>query len=146
MLFKVKSNAWFFKNIGIIKAERYTNDYSYLDTAKDFLNKEGLLAIYPEARLPRSDEKEGIPFTHGATYLSLDTNSPLLPIYLKESKNFKKRTRLVIGLPFFAKDYYDDNLSREENVCHITEILRERVFRLREVIDGENEKTKTKKA
>ena len=139
-LFKKKANAWFFKNIGIIRAERYNKDFSFLNVAKKVLENNGVVAIFPEARLPKPNEKSGLPFTHGATYLSLDTDTTMVPVYIEESKHFKVRTKFVIGLPFKASDYYDDSLSKEDNVIKITEILRTKVFKLKELIVHEKKK------
>ena len=140
MLFRKKGNAWFFKNIGIIRSERFVDNYSFLNVAKDFLlEKKGVIAIYPEAKLPKEEEREnGIRFTHGATYLALDTNVPILPVFVLDTKNFKKRTKIVVGTPFMANDYYDESLTREENISNITQVLRDKVFRLRDIIDGKN--------
>ena len=46
----------------------------------------------------------------------------------------------MVGKPFYARDYYDDNLSERENVEIITEKLRNRIIKLKDELDKRTKK------
>jgi len=137
VLFKKKANRIFFNAIGVIQANRYSNNYSFMGEAEKVLENNGVLVMFPEARLPRPGEVNGTTFTHGATYLALETGVKILPVYVKDVRNSKTNSKVVIGVPFDIRMLYDESISKEENVQSITEKIRESVYSLEEVINEE---------
>ena len=133
-LFKSKSNAWFFRNLGMIKAERFNHDYGYLKQCQDVLENKGMVLLYPEARLPKPGETD-MKFTNGATFLALESNVQILPIFVQNVNNFKKRTKVVIGMPIDVNTMIDGTLTKEQNIERITSTLKEKVYSLKGLID-----------
>lgn len=135
-IFKNKRVNWFYRAMGLIKVDRYNHDFAFLDAAQRILEKKGVVLVFPESRLPNTQEIRagGLPFTNGATYLALKTQYPILPVFLKNVIGKKKgRTKISIGTPFYLKDYLKEEWSEKEAVQNMTALIREKVFGLAEI-------------
>lgn len=121
--------------LGCIKVDRNAHDLSFMDKCNKILDKGGLVEIYPEARLARAGEEKPLPFTPSAVCLALSSGAPIIPIYNNGVYYRKERARVIIGKPFYARDFYDDSLSERENIEIITNKLRNRIIELRDELD-----------
>lgn len=119
------------KALGCIKVNREAHDLSFMDKCSKILEKGGLVEVYPESRLPLKGEETPLPFKPSTVYMALESGAPIIPIY-NEGKYYSKTTnRMMVGKPFYAREYYDDNLSECENAEIITKKLRERIIELK---------------
>ena len=98
-----------FKNMGIIPVNRRVKDRNSLIKAKEFLEKEYCIGIFPEGTFNRS-ENLILPFKIGAVKMSHDTNSDIIPFVIKgKYKMFRKSVKIIFLKPFKAKgDVLDD--------------------------------------
>lgn len=117
------------KSLGAIKVDRNTHDFAFIDKSVKVLEKGGVLEIYPESRLP-DGETELLPFKPSVIYIALTSGAPIIPVYTNGKYFCKENLLTIVGTPFYARDYYDDNLSEEENIKNITEQLRNTVLEL----------------
>ena len=132
------------KLLGGIKVDRNTHDFSFLGKAERVLNKNGVIEIYPEARLANKGEEKPLEFKPSVVYLALSTGAPIIPVYHNGALFKKERARVIIGKPIDVKDWYDDGLLEKENIDMICKKLRERVIELGYELERQREKEKAK--
>ncbi len=100
-----------FKNMGIIPVNRRVKDANSLIAAKDFLNKERVIGIFPEGTINRTDNTI-LPFKIGAVKMAHDTASKIVPFVIYgKYKIFRKS----ITIEFFAPFEINNNILDEEN-------------------------------
>ncbi|MCQ2481698.1 MAG: 1-acyl-sn-glycerol-3-phosphate acyltransferase [Clostridia bacterium] len=93
-----------FKSAGIIPVDRSKKNPDALKAAKDYLNKEGVITIFPEGTTNKTDAVL-LPFKIGAVKMARDTNSPIIPFTIKgEHKLFGKRPELHFYPPYYVGD------------------------------------------
>ena len=136
--------SWFLKSLGGIKVDRNTHDFSFVGKCCDILDHNGLVEIYPEARLPKADEQRPLPFKPSAAYIALLSGAPIVPVYTNGSYFQKERARVIVGKPIDVRAMYDERLSETENLEKISEELRNIIIRLGHELDRKTEQ-KTKK-
>lgn len=140
VLFEKKGLGVFLKAMGGIFVNRNSNNYSFMTKSEEILKKGGVVGIFPESRIPLPDEEKPLPFKPGAAYLSLLSETPVIPVYTNGSyfHPFKKskRTVCVIGTPVYPADLYDEKLSEKENLSAISEMLRQKIIDLGKMING----------
>ena len=99
-----------FKNMGIIPVNRRVKDRNSLIKAKEFLEKDFCIGIFPEGTFNRSKDVI-LPFKIGAVKMSHDTNSSIIPFVIKgKYKMFRKSIKIIFLRPFKANsDTLDDD-------------------------------------
>lgn len=132
--------AFMLKSMGSIKVNRDAHDLSFMEKCSKILDNGGLVEVYPEARLPKKDEQKPLPFKPSTVYMALESGAPIIPFYNKGNYGFGRKNELIVGKPFYARDYYDDNLSVRENAEIITEKLRDRIIELKDELDRQTGK------
>lgn len=124
----------FLKMLGAVRVDRSFDDMSCMVKSEAILNKGGVVAIFPEGRLPRPNEKPPLPFRHGAAYLALHTGAPVIPVYTDGRYFTLSRSNTVIGKPMNARAFYDKGKSERENLMAISQEMQNRVYALKERI------------
>ena len=76
-----------------------------------------------------------MPFKSGAAYLALYADVPVIPVFTNGQYFSKKRAKVVIGKPIWAKDLYNADLSEKENLAAVSEYLRQTVVESGKIID-----------
>ena len=132
--------SFFLKSLGSVKVDRNANDFRFLDSCKKILDKNGVVEIYPESRLPRKGEASPLPFKPSTVYLALQSGAPIIPVATNGKLFSKKRTRVMIGKPIDAAALYDKALSEKENVNNITKYLRDKIIELQYELERKSEK------
>ncbi len=120
----------FLNALGCIRVNRDSYDYSFIDKCCKILDKGGLIEVYPESRLVRKGETKPLPFKPSTVIMALRSGAPIIPFYNEGVYFSTKSNSVIVGEPFYAREYYDDNLSERENIEIITEKLRDRVIEL----------------
>ncbi len=141
VLFKKKLLALFLRCMGGIYVDRDSHNFGFMAKSEKILGKGGVVGIFPESRLPKEGEERPLKFVPSAVYLALNSGADIIPLYTNGEYFTKKRARIIIGKPFSAREYYDDNLSEKENVEKITELLREKIILLEKLSDEKSENT-----
>lgn len=124
---------FFLKAMGSIRVDRGSHDFSFIEKAVRILDKNQVLEVYPEARIPESYEERPVAFTPSAVYIALESGAPMIPVFTQGNYFNKPKNHVIIGKPIYARDLYNDLLSERENIEIINNILRE------EIIELENE-------
>ncbi len=135
--------AFFLKAMGSIRVDRNSHDFSFIEKATRVLDKNQVLEIYPEARIPNKGEERPLPFTPSTVYIALESGAPIIPVFTQGNYFNKPRNHAIIGKPIYARDLYNDTLSERENIEIINNILREEIIELENEL---NDKIKQSKA
>lgn len=133
LLFKKRFLRFFLPAMGGIKVDRTTHDFGFLAKSENILNKGGVVAIFPESRLPRKGEERPLPFVPSAAYLALTSGVPVIPVWTNGSYFAKKRAGVVVGTPVRAADFTDPSLTEKENISRVTQAFREKIIQLSEI-------------
>ncbi len=139
---KNKFMNWFLPRIGGIKVCRESNNYDFINSCNQILEKGGVVEIFPEARIPKDYEQKPLAFKPSAAYLAMLSKVPIIPVYTNGKYYTKSRARVIIGKKINVKDLVDDKLSEKENIEKINKFLRDKIIELGEKL---NEKTKGKR-
>ncbi|MFW6381414.1 MAG: lysophospholipid acyltransferase family protein [Bacillota bacterium] len=102
---------WTFKKIGVFPIKRGKPDRKALKKAFKILESDKVLGIFPEGT--RQQDGQLGQAKPGAVLIALHSQSPILPIGIKNSNN-SQQIKVSIGEPFTLDQYYDRRLSREE--------------------------------
>ena len=51
-----------------------------------------------------------------------------------------KRARVIIGTPFYVKDFYDESLSEKENLRKISNEMRNKILELKDEFERQTKK------
>lgn len=130
VLFKKQPLGLFLKMMGGVRVDRNAFDYGSVARSQAILEKGGVLEVFPESRLPLKGEERPLPFKPGAAYLALLSGAPVIPVFTNGAYFSKKRARVIIGKPVFARELADNGLSEKENLVKISNALREKTISL----------------
>ena len=134
VLFNKKPLGLFLKMMGGIRVDRDARDFSFVAKSQEILEKGGVVEIFPESRLPLKGEERPLPFKPSAAYIALLSGAPIIPVFSNGAYYTKKRARVIIGKPMYARELYDDSLSEKENLAAISEAMREKIISLEKML------------
>lgn len=122
--------------LGMIKVDRKTKDREWEKTAVNVLKKGGVIQICPESRMPQEGDERPLPFKKSFVYIALESKAPIIPVYVNGENFSKKRARVVIGKPIDLASMYDESLDEKTNVDNMTELVRNKIIALGEMLNG----------
>ena len=134
VLFNKQPLGLFLKMMGGIRVDRDARDFSFVAKSQEILEKGGVVEIFPESRLPLKGEERPLPFKPSAAYIALLSGAPIIPVFSNGAYFTKKRARVIIGKPMYARELYDDSLSEKENLAAISEAMREKIISLEKML------------
>ena len=98
--------------------------------ALQVLDNGGTIGIFPQGRLPLKGKQ--FPFTVSTAFIALQANVPIVPVYTDGNYGITKRAGLVIGAPIHIRDLCKEGLDEQAQLAHLTKLLEEKVFSLKE--------------
>ena len=101
---KGKFFAAFLNALGGIMVERDAKDFSFISDACQALEDKQTIGIFPQARLPIKDKTW--PFTPSTAYIAINSEAPIVPVYIDGKYGISKRTGVVVGKPFFLQEMF----------------------------------------
>lgn len=146
LLFEKKPLGTLLRLLGGIRVDRNSNNFGFLSQSERILEKDGIVGIFPESRLPLPGEERPLPFKPSAAYLALSSGAPIIPIYTNGSYFSKKRAEVIIGKPFYAKSLADSELSQKENIDLVSKKMRQRIVDLGIMLHEKEEEKRREKA
>lgn len=134
----------FMKGLGAIKVERQSYDFSFMPKMIKCLNKKQVGLVFPEARLPRENEREDfLPFKPSYIYLALETGVPIIPVYtngiygkLKKKRN--SLAKIIVGDPIYPRELISEEKTEKENLEWINNYVRDYIKRLKNIVESGN--------
>lgn len=125
--------AAFLPLIGSIRVERDAKSFDFISNSLEVLDDGGALGVFPQARLPMKGMPR-FPFTASTAFIAMRTDAPIIPVYTDGNYGLFKRTNVVIGAPIYLKDLCKEGLGEQEQLDHLTKVLEQTVFDLKEEI------------
>ncbi len=120
----------FLNLVGGIRVDRDAKTFDFVSHALDVLDHNGIVGVFPQGRLPLKGQQ--FPFTVSTAFIAMHTNAPIVPVYTDGNYGLFKRANLVIGEPIYLQDFAKEGLSEQEQLAHLTKILEETVYKLKE--------------
>lgn len=114
---------FFFNGVGTLPVDRGNSNKSTISRAEDMLKKGGVIGIFPEGtRNKVSDDL--LQFKKGAVSFAKNTNSKILPVYIKgKYKLFRKSLVIIIGKPYSVKgDLEKENEKLKSKISSLKEM------------------------
>ena len=142
LLFKKRFLRFFLPAMGGIKVDRGARDFGFVERSERILRKGGVVAVFPESRLPRKGEERPLAFVPSAAYLALTTDVPVVPVWTNGSYFARKRARVVVGTPMRASDFTDPSLDDRDNITRVSEAFRTKIIELSHMAEDANEAQK----
>lgn len=133
MFNKCKLLSWFLYKIGGIFVDRNSGNFSFVDRSIEVLNKNGIVGIFPQGRLPLNGQH--FPYKPGIVLVALRTDAPIIPVYTDGNYGIFKRAHVVIGEEIHIKDYIDSTEINDEKIKELAKILEEKNFALKEELE-----------
>lgn len=124
--------AWFLRAIGGIRVDRDAKAFDFVGDAIEVLDNGGTLGVFPEGRLPVGGKP--FPFTVSAAFIATHADAPIVPVYTDGNYGPLKRAGVVIGEPFYLSDHIQEGLSEQEQLRHLTAVLEQTVYALRDAL------------
>lgn len=140
VLFRKKGQSGFLRAMGGIEVNRETHETSCMAKSASILQRGGVVGIFPEARIPTSDETPPLDFKTGAALLALQSGVKIIPAYTDGSYFTKKRANVIIGKPIDVREMYDEAKSERQNIEDITAQLRQKIIDLGILLDEKKKK------
>ena len=104
------------KNLGAIRVDRYSYDFSFMSTMVKCLKDKQVGLVFPESRIGEENEKiDGmLEFKPSFVYMALEAGVPIIPVYTngvygKDKMKKHDRARVVIGKPINLREMYDES-------------------------------------
>ena len=114
--------------LGCIRVDREGKSFDFVSEAIAVLDGGGTLGIFPEGRLPVNGKP--FPFTASTAFIASHAEAPIVPVYTDGSYGLNRRTTVVIGKPFTLTDHRQEGLNEEQQLEHLTQVLRKSVYEL----------------
>ncbi len=116
------------RSLGGIRVDRTKFEFSFIDKSVKLLNKNKLLLIFPEGKLPTSN-------TLGSFYpsyimIALKSGKPIIPIYTPGEYKFFKRNKMVVGTPIYIRDYIKNENPTKEEIDYANNEIRKEILKL----------------
>ena len=137
VLFRKKLLGTFLKGMGGIYVDRGSHNMVFVQKSLAVLEKNGVLCVFPEARLPREGEARPLTFQTSATYIALESGAPVIPVYTNGRYFQKARARVRIGTSIDARAYWDADADEKTNLERITGVIRQKVIELGNELERE---------
>ena len=118
--------------LGCIRVDRDAKAFGFVSESIEVLDNGGTLGIFPEGRLPVDGRP--FPFTVSTAFIATHACAPIVPIYTDGNYGIFKRTRVVIGEPFYLTDHCKPGLADDEQLTQLTALLRQRVYGLQDLL------------
>ena len=117
-----KVKAAFMKAAGCIKIDRNQTDLKAIKQCVQVLKDGFLLEMFPQGGIVGEDSG----FKSGIMLIATQADVPVIPLYIIKRKNIFHRYRLVIGDPFYWRDYCDKKRPGLKDIEQLTGLLEEK--------------------
>ena len=130
------------KNLGAIRVDRDSYDFSFMSTMVKCLKDKQVGLVFPESRIGEENEKiDGmLEFKPSFVYMALEAGVPIIPVYTngvygKDKRKKHDRARVVIGKPINLREMYDESKSEKDNINDLCNYVREYIKSLGNLLE-----------
>ncbi|MDD5016595.1 MAG: lysophospholipid acyltransferase family protein [Eubacteriales bacterium] len=125
--------AWFLRTLGAFPVNRCGTDLTALSQAIDVLEQDKILGMFPEGR--RSLNGELLPFKAGVVIAALNSQTPILPVYISGKYGFFRRMTVVVGEKIFLHKYCAEKHPSPDIIQQLSDMLRDKMMELAQNIN-----------
>jgi 1-acyl-sn-glycerol-3-phosphate acyltransferase len=100
-----------------------------LDPAVDFLNSKGMIGIFPEGKIKKQSDKDR-KAKRGIAYLAWKSKAPILPIYLKYHKRWKKLPFYNLHISIGEQFTIHENIKNENDLLNAAALVLPHIYNL----------------
>ncbi|MBR6561507.1 MAG: 1-acyl-sn-glycerol-3-phosphate acyltransferase [Oscillospiraceae bacterium] len=126
----------FLRAMGGIYVNRDSFDFSFVEESLEILDNGGVLAVFPESRIPLKGEALPLPFKQSTTLIAARSRAPIFLVYTDGSYFKKKRAHVLLDGPVYVQDFWDDTKSEKENLAAVTESLRQKIAEMGQELES----------
>lgn len=113
----------FFNAVGTLPVDRKNRNPDTVSKAEEMLKNGGAIGIFPEGTRNKTND-DLLPFKKGAVVFAKNTDSKIVPVYIKDDyKLFRKSVKVIIGKPYKVKGNIEDEI----------EVLKAKMLELKEM-------------
>lgn len=120
--------------MGCIKVDRNISDIEAIRNSVNIIKNCHTLAIFPQGHIEREQEISSI--KSGAVLIALQSGAPIIPVYSKKPDKWYKRRVLVIGEPFYCKEYCNKMFPSVADIENLSALLLEKINECRAVYES----------
>ena len=107
-----------FDNLGLIPVNRKIKDKNVLKEAKEYLENNKVIGIFPEGTTEKEQYPNLLPFKVGAVKLATDTKTKIIPFKIIGKYNIFKKVKIVFGEPFTTINNIEKDNERLYNIIN----------------------------
>lgn len=119
---------WFLNRLGAFPVVRDTADFSALSQANRILFEDKILGIFPEGK--RSLDGNMLPFRPGAVITALNTDTPIVPVYIGGKYGLFHRKTVVVGEKINLRDYCPEIHPTSDKIRELCALVQDKVSQL----------------
>ena len=126
------------KLAGCIRIERKKTDLDAIRKSVNVLKAGKSLVIFPQGQIIKADELNSI--KSGTVLIAAQAGVPIVPMYSAHRKGFFDSNKIIIGEPFYLKDYCSKKIPSLSEEEELSQLLLERMAECRRVdekLEGE---------
>lgn len=98
-----------FRNLGLISVDRNKKDTGVLNYAKEYLNNDLIVGIFPEGTTEKNNYPNLLEFKYGTVKLSKDTSTKIIPFRINgRYKIIDKKVNIIFGKPLKIIDNLEE--------------------------------------
>lgn len=109
-----------FNNLGLIPVNRKIKDKNVLKEAKEYLENNKVIGIFPEGTTEKEQYPNLLSFKVGAVKLATDTKTKIIPFKIIGKYNIFKRVKIVFLNPFIVTNNIEKDNERLYNIINKT--------------------------
>lgn len=127
-MLKIPVFGWIYKRLVVMidRSSRASRDHSVAELRKDLTDGQSIL-IFPEGTMNKSDQLLN-PFYDGAFRLAIETQTPILPFAILNSKAHLPRTNPLLLKPGMIRTVFGEAIEAKGLVADDLEMLKEKTF------------------
>ena len=127
-MLKIPVFGWIYKRLVVMidRSSRESRDHSVAELRKDLADGQSIL-IFPEGTMNKSNQPLN-PFYDGAFRLAIETQTPILPFAILNSKEHLPRTNPLLLNPGMIRTVFGEAIEAKGLVADDLEMLKEKTF------------------
>ena len=100
------------------------------------------LVIFPEGTRNKTGTSDLQELKDGTGFLSVKSKCPIVPVMMLQKAKVFRRTKIMVGKPFYFEEYYDKKLTNED-LTYMNGVLRDQMIaqqnKLKQLKKGKND-------
>lgn len=136
-VYKTKFSSRFYNLVGCIKIDRENPAIQTFKSITNCLDHGHFVGVFPEGAINKEEALKT--FKSGVVMMALMSGKPIIPIYIKRRKSWFNRQRVAVGEAIYVSDYFSSRFPSMEEIEKVTNLVREKELKLKEMVGDYNE-------